>query len=291
MQSNIIQYNFPFKRIEDYLNNSIEPELEKFYNSNIFAFEHRIKEINKTKQIISIYKDCYEEGEIEFETYSFENSIKHILINLITESLDVITNGINSCFPSSSATIDYLNKVNLQYDNLKKNDKTKDFIFLLDYFKEIEIYLNKSFQTLNGKENSSLTSSSFTPHKRRLILKSNFSIRTFTNCLHEILSDNGLIDDYFMTQEKFHDILTNPDTNNKLQFICKNYLIKSFFESIKSIFIDFNASLIESSELFNTEGGTPLNGSNYNRTKEKPNDPKVIKIQKEISDLILEYPE
>ena len=54
MHSNIIQYNFPFKRIEDILNNSIEPEFKKIYNYIIFAFEHRTKRTNKTKQTVSL---------------------------------------------------------------------------------------------------------------------------------------------------------------------------------------------------------------------------------------------
>ncbi|PQL90740.1 hypothetical protein [Apibacter adventoris] len=79
----------PFKNLDIFLKVDIYKKLKSFYKS--FENEYdgcRIKNINKKTHQIVFYRDCYKEGESEFDILTFENHIKYILLEYIQTSID-----------------------------------------------------------------------------------------------------------------------------------------------------------------------------------------------------------
>jgi len=282
MKPKLNLYNYPFQKVQDFLDTDIDKRLDDFYKSIQNEFiGHRIKLIDQEKNEVKIYKDSYEVGELEYSTHSFEKEIKYYFVNLIYKSFDVIAEGINICFVSKQSVYSYFDKLERQFKKLKKHDRLNQYPFLKEYLKYIENELNnyKNIDAVKA-ENEIHKDDPFQP----LIF-----LRSFYHKLYDIAILCNLINIHF-PREDFVDVFLQPKTLKKITFTCNNPKMVSFFESIKSCFDNLNAKSIGDSKRFYSKQENLFSTSNYESTHSRmKTNKKIIELQEELNLLISQY--
>ncbi len=233
--------------------------------------------LNTDIGIIEYYDDYNE----EYITIKFEDHLKEILWNetqIIKKDIDSVI--ISSDSIQKNKFIEYIKKT-ISYIQSKEDDLLQKFTICQKPFEEIVSYLNEKYKIdLYNTALINLTNSFFK-------VKVNIKKSKFYE-LYNITADNDIIDADQISKESFVSVLTDNDTNEKIQFNCKNGLAMKYLETINVLFDNLTGKSIESSKRFYTKGGkTLITETNYNKAKNDISDKEIDKLSSFIKDFKL----
>ena len=279
----------PFTDISNYLRKDIYQEWKQFVNTASSLVQAEDDYFDDQNHTIYSSDQVLVNGEIQKREIRFSNSIEADLLPKIENCIDILKCEYHERKASDFNFSGFSVVIKEKYESLKKLPAFNKFFFLEKTFQDLDSFMKEYYSPTSYNNNQGKNNLGPNPY---FSIKEPFKPKFFKK-LFKIAYRYDIVSDTI--EEEFLAVFIDQDQLRPIRFICTTPQAVHFMEALRPVFYEYNASIIEKSQLFITKvSGKPFTATNYNKSKKNQStrDEIIIsKFTKEIESLINHYKE